>query len=67
MNSSPRESRLRNFKNVHITVCRDLNWVWQIKLLILITLLMPSTGTKVTDVDSSLDKNINSFSYTKNE
>ena len=26
----------------YITVCRDLNWVWQIKLLILITLLMPS-------------------------
>ena len=24
-------------------------------------------STKVTDVDSSLDKNINSFSYTKNE
>ena len=24
-------------------------------------------STKVTDIDSSLDKNINSFSYTKNE
>ena len=24
-------------------------------------------GTKVTDIDSSLDKNINSFSYAKNE
>ena len=24
-------------------------------------------STKVTDIDTSLDKNINSFSYTKNE
>ena len=48
---------------VYITVCRDLNRVWQIKFLILIT---NAISTKVTDIDS-LDKNINSFSYAKNE
>ena len=36
-----------------------------IKILILITILMP-ISTKVTDIDS-LVKNINSFSYAKNE
>ena len=51
---------------VCITVCRDLNWVWQIKFAD-IDNSINAISTKVTDIDSSLDKNINSFSYTKNE